>query len=88
MVRIDPAGADWVHFDVMGGAFRSYPHDRPPIVEALRKVTSLPLDVHLMITTPDFFIQEFLSVVAHAFTVQAKICSHLHSTIQNLDEHK
>ena len=56
------AGADWIHVDVMDGTFVPNITIGPPVVRALRRVTSLPLDVHLMIQAPDRYLEEF----AHA----------------------
>ena len=56
VARVEDAGADWLHIDVMDGHFVPNLTVGPPIVEALRKVTTLPLDVHLMMTNPDAFI--------------------------------
>src|SRR6188472_1404994 len=58
----------------------------PPIVESLKKVTKLPLDVHLMITNPDCFIQEFAEAGANYLTVHVEACPHLHRTIQSIKE--
>ena len=58
VARVEDAGADWLHIDVMDGHFVPNLTVGPPIVEALRKVTTLPLDVHLMMTNPDAFIGE------------------------------
>ena len=60
----------------------------PPIVEALRKVTTLPLDVHLMITNPDSFIGEFAEAGADYLTVHVEACPHLHRTLQYIKEHR
>jgi ribulose-phosphate 3-epimerase len=58
----------------------------PPIVEALKKVTKLPLDVHLMITNADAFIQEFAEAGADYLTVHVEACPHLHRTVQSIKE--
>ena len=59
---VEQGGADWIHIDVMDGNFVPNITVGPQVVEALRKVTELPLDVHLMIQNPDQFIGEFASV--------------------------
>lgn len=87
VARIEAAGADFLHVDVMDGHFVPNLTIGPPIVEALRKVTSLPLDVHLMITNPDAFIPEFADAGATYLTVHTETCPHLHRTIQLIKEH-
>ena len=82
VAAVEAAGADFLHVDVMDGHFVPNLTVGPPIVEALRKVTSLPLDVHLMITNPDSFIQEFAEAGASYLTVHTETCPHLHRTIQ------
>ena len=67
--QIEAAGADWVHIDVMDGHFVPNFTVGPPMVAALRKVTALPLDVHLMMTNPDDFITEFAEAGADILTV-------------------
>ena len=86
--QVEAAGADWIHVDVMDGHFVPNLTVGPPMVEALRKVTSLPLDVHLMMTNPDDFIQEFAEAGADFLTVHVEACPHLHRTLQSIKEHK
>ena len=86
--QIEAAGADWVHIDVMDGHFVPNFTVGPPMVAALRKVTALPLDVHLMMTNPDDFITEFAEAGADILTVHVETCPHLHRTIQTIKEHK
>ena len=85
--QVEAAGADWIHVDVMDGHFVPNLTVGPPIVEALRKVTTLPLDVHLMMTNPDEFIPEFAKAGADILTVHVETCPHLHRTIQGIKEH-
>jgi ribulose-phosphate 3-epimerase len=84
--RVEEAGADWLHVDVMDGHFVPNLTIGPPVVEALRKVTSLPLDVHLMMTNPDAFIGEFAEAGADYLTVHVEACPHLHRTVQSIKE--
>jgi len=84
--QVEAAGADWIHVDVMDGHFVPNLTVGPPMVEALRKVTALPLDVHLMMTNPDEFIPEFVKAGADILTVHVETCPHLHRTIQSIKE--
>ncbi|MEW6542810.1 MAG: ribulose-phosphate 3-epimerase [Nitrospirota bacterium] len=84
--RVEKGGADLLHIDVMDGHFVPNLTVGPPIVEALRKVTKLPLDVHLMMTNPDAFIPEFANAGADYLTVHVETCPHLHRTIQSIKE--
>jgi ribulose-phosphate 3-epimerase len=86
IAAVEQAGADLVHVDVMDGHFVPNLTIGPPIVEALRKVTSLPLDVHLMMTNPDAFIREFADAGATYLTVHVEACPHLHRTVQSIKE--
>ena len=79
---VEAAGADYIHVDVMDGHFVPNITIGAPIVRALRPVTSLPLDVHLMIENPDQYIEEFADAGADILTVHAEACPHLHRTIQ------
>jgi len=84
--QVEAAGADWIHVDVMDGHFVPNLTVGPPMVEALRKVTTLPLDVHLMMTNPDEFIPEFAKAGADILTVHVETCPHLHRTVQSITE--
>ena len=84
---VEAAGADWIHVDVMDGHFVPNLTIGPPVVEAIRKSTALPLDVHLMMTNPDAFIPEFAEVGATILTVHVEACPHLHRTLQLIKEH-
>ena len=83
---VEAAGADWIHVDVMDGHFVPNLTVGPPMVEAIRKVTNLPLDVHLMITNADAFIPEFVQAGADILTVHVETCPHLHRTVQSIKE--
>jgi ribulose-phosphate 3-epimerase len=86
IAAVEQAGADLVHVDVMDGHFVPNLTIGPPIVEALRRVTALPLDVHLMMTNPDAFIREFAEAGATYLTVHVEACPHLHRTVQSIKE--
>ena len=86
VAAVERAGADLLHVDVMDGHFVPNLTVGPPIVESLKKVTKLPLDVHLMITNADAFIPEFAEAGADYLTVHVEACPHLHRTIQSIKE--
>lgn len=79
---VEQAGADWIHIDVMDGNFVPNITIGPAVVESLRKVTELPLDVHLMVAEPEKFIGDFAAAGADIITVHVETCPHLHRTIQ------
>ncbi len=79
---VEEAGADLIHVDVMDGHFVPNITVGPFILEAVRKVTSLPLDVHLMIERPEQYISMFADAGADIITVHVEACTHLHRTIQ------
>lgn len=76
--------ADWLHVDVMDGAFVPNITMGPDIVSALRRVTTLPLDVHLMIEEPIRYVESFAKAGADWITVHVEACRHLHSTLQSV----
>ena len=76
---VEKAGADYIHIDVMDGHFVPNITIGPMIVEAVKKITSLPLDVHLMISDPDRYIDEFVEAGATLITVHAETVNHLHT---------
>ena len=78
---VEAAGADWIHVDVMDGHFVPNITMGPMVVKAVRKVTNLPIDVHLMIENPDRFIPDFANAGASLISVQVETCPHLHRTI-------
>ena len=80
----EAAGADMIHVDVMDGRFVPPITIGPLVVESLRAVTSLPLDVHLMIVEPERQIDAFAAAGAHSITVHIEACPHLHRTIQQI----
>ncbi|MFS8630756.1 MAG: ribulose-phosphate 3-epimerase, partial [Bacillales bacterium] len=79
---VERGGADYIHVDVMDGHFVPNITIGPLIVEAIRPVTKLPLDVHLMIENPDQYIPEFAKSGASIISVHQEACTHLHRTIQ------
>jgi ribulose-phosphate 3-epimerase len=79
---VEAAGADYIHIDVMDGHFVPNITIGPLVVEAARRVTKLPLDVHLMIENPDALIPEFAAAGADIIVVHAEAVHHLHRTIQ------
>lgn len=80
--EVEKAGADLIHVDVMDGHFVPNITLGPLIVEAIRPVTKLPLDVHLMIENPDAYIEQFANAGADYITVHVEACPHLHRTLQ------
>ncbi|PIE72818.1 MAG: ribulose-phosphate 3-epimerase [Deltaproteobacteria bacterium] len=83
---VEAGGADLIHIDVMDGQFVPNITIGPLIVEAARKVTGLPLDVHLMIVEPDRYLEDFVKAGADWITVHAEACTHLHRTVATIRE--
>ena len=84
--KIEAAGADYIHIDVMDGRFVPNITVGMPVVKALQKITSLPLDVHLMIEEPERYLDDFAAAGSHIITVHAEACRHLHRAIQRIKE--
>lgn len=82
----EEAGADWIHIDVMDGRFVPNITMGPFIVETCRRITQLPLDVHLMIEKPEEHISSFANAGASIITVQTETCPHLHRTLEMIHE--
>lgn len=83
---VEAAGADYVHVDVMDGHFVPNITIGPLVIEAVRKVTKLPLDVHLMIENPDKYIPDFVKAGSNIITVHAEACPHLHRSVSFIKE--
>ena len=82
VAAVERAGADQIHLDVMDGHFVPNLTMGPAVVAAVRRVTTLPLDVHLMVTDPDRYLEAFAKAGATILTVHAEVLPHLHRTLQ------
>jgi ribulose-phosphate 3-epimerase len=82
----EAGGADYIHVDVMDGHFVPNITAGPLLVEAVRRVTTLPLDVHLMLSNADCYLEHFARAGASILTVHAEACPHLHRTVQAIRE--
>jgi len=78
----EAAGADWIHVDVMDGRFVPNLTMGPFIVEACRSITTLPLDVHLMVEEPEALLEAFAEAGSSLLSVHVEACPHLHRTLQ------
>ena len=84
--RVEQAGADWIHVDVMDGAFVPNSTIGPLVVEAVRRTTALPLDVHLMIEKPERYVTDFVKAGASTVSVHVEACPHLHRSLAQIRE--
>lgn len=82
--RAEDGKADWLHVDVMDGHFVPNLTIGAPVVKSLKKNTHLPLDVHLMITDPDRFLEDFAQAGSNYLTVHAEACTHLQRTLSQI----
>ncbi|MFQ6057852.1 MAG: ribulose-phosphate 3-epimerase [Anaerolineae bacterium] len=86
VAEAEAAGADYIHIDVMDGHFVPNITVGPLVVEAVRRVTRLPLDVHLMIEAPERYLARFAQAGADIITVHVEASSHLHRTVEQIRE--
>ena len=84
VAAVTRGGADQIHVDVMDGHFVPNITIGVPVVKSLRKITQLPLDVHLMITDPDRYIEPFIDAGANLVSVHVEVLPHLHRTITQI----
>lgn len=84
IAEAERAGADWIHIDVMDGHFVPNLTLGPVVVEACRRATTLPLDVHLMVEKPEDLLPAFAGAGADSLTVHIEACPHIHRTIQQI----
>ena len=86
IAAVEAAGADWIHVDVMDGRFVPNITIGPVVVASIRKATRLPFDVHLMIESPERFIDGFAGAGADTITVHVEAATHLHRTVAMIRE--
>ncbi|MGC1516129.1 MAG: ribulose-phosphate 3-epimerase [Maribacter sp.] len=84
---VNASAADWHHIDVMDGVFVPNISYGMPVIQAIKKSATKPLDVHLMIIDPDRYIEEFAHIGADHLTVHYEACTHLHRTLQAIKSH-
>jgi len=83
---VEQGGADWIHLDVMDGHFVPNLTFGPMIVKAIRSLTRLPLDTHLMIDNPEDYLEDYQKAGSAQLTVHVETCVHLHRTIQRIKQ--
>ncbi len=84
IARVEKAGADMIHIDVMDGHFVPNITFGPPMIKSLRKITGLPFDVHLMIENPDKYLDSFIEAGADIISVHIENNPHLHRTLEHI----
>jgi ribulose-phosphate 3-epimerase len=84
VARAEAAGADLLHLDIMDGHFVPNITFGAQVVRTVRKLTDLPLDVHLMVSNPDFFVEEFADAGADIISFHVEACHHIHRTINRI----
>ena len=83
---VEAAGADFLHLDVMDGRFVPNISFGPPVIAAIRSLTKLPFDTHLMIEEPDRYLEDYRAAGADIITVHQEVCRHLHRTVAKIKE--
>lgn len=86
ILMINQSEADWIHFDVMDGVFVPNISFGIPVIQAVKKLSTKPLDVHLMIVNPDPYIKPFKDSGADILTVHYEVCKHLHRTVSAIHD--
>jgi ribulose-phosphate 3-epimerase len=86
IAQVEAAGADLLHVDVMDGHFVPNLTIGPSVIKAIKAVTKLPLDVHLMVEQPDALLPDFIDAGSDNLTVHVEACRHLHRTIQSIKD--
>lgn len=81
---VEQAGADLIHFDVMDGHFVPNLTVGPMVLKAVRGLTSLPIDAHLMVNNPDAVLEDYIQAGANYLSVHVEVCHHLHRTVQRI----
>ncbi len=84
IIKVERAGADWLHIDVMDGHFVPNITIGPGVIKCLRGISDIPFDVHLMIENADRYIKDFVMAGADIITVHWEACSHIHKTVSNI----
>lgn len=86
IARCEAGGADWIHIDVMDGCFVPNLTFGAKVIEAARRVTSLPLDVHLMVVQPEKYFESFAGAGANVITIHQEVSPHLHRQLHRIRE--